>query len=299
MVSLQATGGSGIGYTWTLLSKPSGGSIGSTTGVYTAGATAAVSDIAQVTDSLGATGTATLHVAKPVIISPASLDGFVPSNQRTFTASGGSGTGFTWTVTGGSGATIGATTGGYKAGPSGYTQDTVQVTDSFGNVATAQVNVGAGVAVSPSLAALTQKGSLTLTASGGTDGPYIWLAPSDGHGAISASGVYTAGTECLYSETVTVRDALLNSASATVQVGVCFSIVASTTTVPASTGKLTLTTVGGSGSGLRWTLAPGGSSGSIDASSGVYTAGPTRNTKDTITATDSLSNSTTIGINVY
>lgn len=297
-VKLVATGGSGTGYTWTIYSRASGtSSINASTGDYTAGTFTNASDVVQVTDSLGATSRATIHVGKLVVISPASLDAFKPQDQRTFTATGGSGTGYTWIVLGSSGASIDATTGAYKAGSTGYTQDTVQVTDSVGNSTTAVINVGARLSITPASVSVQQNGSASFTALGGSGG-YTWLPPSEGHGTMSDSGTYTAGSDCQYTETVTVRDSLMNTASATVQVGTCFEIVASATTVPANTGTVTLSTIGGSGIPPVWSISST-SGGKFDSMSGIYTAGSIRNSKDTITAKDSLGNAATITIQVY
>jgi uncharacterized protein (TIGR03382 family) len=57
-----ATGGSGVGYMWSMASRPSGGSIGGDTGLYTAGDKDGVTDVVQVTDSLGNVQTAMVTV---------------------------------------------------------------------------------------------------------------------------------------------------------------------------------------------------------------------------------------------
>ncbi len=61
-LTFTASGGSGTGYTWSLASNPSGGSI-TPDGVYTAGSTGSVTDVVNVADSIG--GTATRDVTVP------------------------------------------------------------------------------------------------------------------------------------------------------------------------------------------------------------------------------------------
>ena len=61
-VTFVATGGSGVGYTWSLATNASGGKASNAGGVYTAGSTGAVVDVVQVTDSLGNTAQASVSV---------------------------------------------------------------------------------------------------------------------------------------------------------------------------------------------------------------------------------------------
>ncbi len=116
-----ATGGSGSGYSWSFGTNNSGGSI----------------------NSLGNTATGNITVTAGVSISPAAPSA-PPKGTLSFTASGGSGTGFTWSLTSNnSGGSINASTGAYTAGPTGSVTDTVKVTDSLGNTATGNITVTA------------------------------------------------------------------------------------------------------------------------------------------------------------
>jgi hypothetical protein len=84
-----------------------------------------------------------------VAISPSSVT-LAPQASQTFTASGGSGTGYTWAfVANASGGTLSAT-GVYTAGATGGVNDIIGVTDSLGNSATATVTVTAVTAPSNS-----------------------------------------------------------------------------------------------------------------------------------------------------
>jgi MYXO-CTERM domain-containing protein len=60
--TLTASGGTGTGITWSIATNASGGSIDPSTGVYTAGKTPSVVDLAQATDSLGDTSTQSVTV---------------------------------------------------------------------------------------------------------------------------------------------------------------------------------------------------------------------------------------------
>ena len=140
--TLTASGGSGTGFTWALVTNASGGSINATTGAYTAGATGSVTDVVKVTDSLSNTTTRNVSVTAGVSITPASPS-TSPGGGVAFSASGGSNSGFTWAMaTNASGGSINASSGAYTAGATGSVTDVVRATDSLGNVATANVTVG-------------------------------------------------------------------------------------------------------------------------------------------------------------
>lgn len=139
-VAFGASGGSGTGYAWSLASNASGGAIDPTTGAYRAGAKGSVTDVVRVTDSASSAATASVSVTAGVSISP-STSRVAPGGQISFTATGGSGTGFTWSIpTNASGGSV--TAGGlYTAGAADGVTDVVQVADSLQNVATRDVLV--------------------------------------------------------------------------------------------------------------------------------------------------------------
>src|SRR5204862_6689675 len=126
------------GNVWSLTSNPSGGSIDASTGAYTAGPTGSVTDVVQVKDSAATTATLNISVTAGVSITPVSIK-VDSGGKQTFTAAGGSGTGFVWSIApNNSGGTIDAS-GAYVAGGKGGVSDTVQLADSMGNTATAAV----------------------------------------------------------------------------------------------------------------------------------------------------------------
>ena len=131
------------GYTFSMRTSPSGGTVVAATGAYTAGATPSVSDTVMVTDLEGMSAIATVTVGPGISLSP-QTPRVAPRGSVTFTATGGSGTGFMYTVsTNLSGGNVVATTGVYTAGTSTAT-DIVTVTDSLGNTATTPVTVAIG-----------------------------------------------------------------------------------------------------------------------------------------------------------
>jgi hypothetical protein len=132
----------GTGLTWTLVTNNSGGTLNSTTGVFTAGATGDVSDLVQITDGSGTTGYVTVYVGPGVSISP-SQPGVPPSTSLNFAASGGTGSGYTWSLsTNVSGGSVNAS-GVYTAGATSGT-DVIRVVDSVGNEKTVPITVSCG-----------------------------------------------------------------------------------------------------------------------------------------------------------
>lgn len=135
--TLSCSGGTGTGYVWSLSTNASGGMV-SGTGAYTAGSTPNVVDVARCVDSMGNAGTTQVTVRAGVSLSPSSVT-VAPLDFFTFTANGGSGTGYSWSlITNASGGML--TAGAYAAGPTPGV-DVVQVVDSLGNSATASVTV--------------------------------------------------------------------------------------------------------------------------------------------------------------
>ncbi|MFL5405951.1 MAG: hypothetical protein ACJ79O_08875, partial [Myxococcales bacterium] len=105
------------------------------------GANPNVTDLVEVNDSAGNIRTRQISVGAGVTVSPPTTT--LPRQGKvTFTATGGSGTGFTWALAANaSGATINASSGQYKAGGTPNVTDVVRATDSFGNTADAIVTI--------------------------------------------------------------------------------------------------------------------------------------------------------------
>ena len=133
-------GGTGTGFTWSLATNASGGSIDASTGAYGAGATGSVADVVKVTDSLGDTGTTSVAVTAGVTVSPASAS-VPPKGSTTFTASGGMRDGLHLVARHERLGWIHRRAGNYTAGATGNVADVVQVADSLGNAGTTSITV--------------------------------------------------------------------------------------------------------------------------------------------------------------
>jgi hypothetical protein len=295
---LVATGGSGEGYAWSLVTNLSGATIDPVTGAYQAGSTGGVTDVVQVADSLGNTASVSVTVTAGLSISPAAVT-LAPRASWTFTAAGGSASGYAWSfVANASGGTIDSGSGAYTVGAAGGVTDVVQVVDSLGNTASASITVTQGVAVTPPAATLAPRASRTFTAAGGSGTGYTWsLATNASGGTIDSTGVYTAGSTGGVSDVVRVTDSLgsIATVSITVTEGVAITPPAATLTPRA--GR-TFTASGGSRAGFVWSLATNASGGTIDSASGAYTAGSTGGVTDAVQATDSLGNIATVSVTV-
>ncbi|HET6436622.1 MAG TPA: OmpA family protein, partial [Anaeromyxobacter sp.] len=303
-----ARGGAGPPYTWSLTTNASGGHIDTDpntfAGSYLAGATPDVVDVVSVTDAVGNTATTTVHVGDGVTIHGSGP--VPPLGAVTFTASGGSGTGYQWTLTtnasGGHVDTDPNTfAGAYVAGNAAGT-DRVTVTDSLGNTAYVDVVVTTPVAIAPLTASTTPLGTVDFTASGGAGG-YTWTVSHNLSGAGFSSGnpgpnaTYQAGRTGSVTDTVRVTDSLGSYAEATVEVSAAISIVPSSATTPPR-GSLSFTASGGTDTGFAWSLSTNASGGTIDPSSGAYTAGATPDVTDVVRVEDSLGNLATVEVTV-
>ena len=219
-VNFTAMGGSGTGFSFAVTTNHSNATVDST-GKYVAGTTGSVTDIVTVTDSLGNTATAAITIG-PALSLMGSVSLVAPRGGVTFTAANGSGTGYAFTVsTNASGASIIAATGAYTAGATPSVTDTVTVTDSLGNVATANVAVGAGVSISPAMPAAPPRGIVNLTASGGSGAGFHYAVTTNASGGSvdATTGAYTAGAAGAVTDTVTVTDSLGNTGQVVVSVG--------------------------------------------------------------------------------
>ena len=296
-VLLTAAGGSGKGFSFALTTNASGGTVDPTTGQYTAGTIGNVGDIVTVTDSLGNTAHVTVAVGDGLHVAPSTVAA-APLAQLTFTASGGSGEGYGFTLAGNdSHGAIDPVTGAYTAGALGGGTDIVTVTDSLGNTATVDIHVSAALSAVAAILTSPPHGTLAITVTGGAPMLSYTLTTNASGGSINpATGAYTAGSQGSTTDLVTVRDANNATVTITVRIGPGLSVAAVTGSV--RTGQtMLLSATGGSGSGLRWTIASAGSGGTVDPTTGAYTAGPHAGT-DVVRVVDSLGNTAELSIPV-
>lgn len=216
-IAFDASGGSGEGFTWTLVHDESGGTIDPATGVYRAGVGTHSADLVRAQDSLGNTAEVSVSVGGGVAIAPPSAWTF-PLGSIAFEGFGGTST-FTWSLLSApSGGTIDPTTGLYRAGPKGGVQDEVTAVDALGNRSIAVVDVGAALSLSPPSSSVEAGTEIALSVAGGS-GRYVWLViDSNQSGAtITPELLYTAGPKP-GRDTIVITDSAGATARAVVDV---------------------------------------------------------------------------------
>jgi hypothetical protein len=315
--TLAATGGSGTGYTWAVSSGstlPAGLSL-STAGVLSGKPTTAGTPSFSITatDSAGNTASATFSVtiaAGVSIIAPTIPAGYPGSGYpaTTFTASGGTNTGFAWSWAAASGSTlpaglsIGSTTGTITGTPTNSTSSSVvsnlvvTVTDSIGNQATTPISVTieASVAITTTTLAsgtVNAAYSQQLAASGGSGTGFTWT--TTGANNLAPFGLSLSSTGLLSSTnlgsstgtvnfTAQVTDSLGHSISAPMSFTVYAALTVTTTTLPATnvgaSYSQTLAAGGGTGAGYSWTATSSNLAtyGLSLSTAGVITGAPTQ-----------------------
>lgn len=285
--TISAVGGTGSGYVFSLASGtlPTGLSLGSSgvlSGTPTTAGTFTFTVVAV--DSAGNNGVRTYTVtisAPPIVVNPPTLGPAVNGTPftATVTATGGTGSGYTFAVTAGAppaGLTL-ASSGVLSGTPSaaGTYAFTVTATDSGGNTGlrayTMVIQPGAVLSLAPPVLPNAREDApyaQTITASGGTGTGYafavtagslpagITLAPS---GALSGTPT-VPGT---YSFTVTATDSAGNTGTRdyTLLVQPIDAIVISPPTLPAGTilapYSQTISATGGTGTGYVFAVVDG------------------------------------------
>jgi MYXO-CTERM domain-containing protein len=297
-VQFIASGGSGTGYLFSLVTSSSGATIDATTGLYQAGAIPNVSDIVGVVDSLGKAATAEVMVGADVTLST-TTEALAPMGVLTLNVSGGSGAGYQFVLTtNGSGGSIDPVTGNYQAGPTGNTTDVVTVTDTLGNSVTVTITVGQVLALAAADRAVPPRGSLALAATGGaTPYRFAFAANASGGTIDSWTGQYVAGAIPSVKDMVKVIDDNDVVVSLSITVGPGVSITPAAPRVAAG-GTVQLTAAGGAGAGYSWRIADGSAKGGVDPTTGLYTASRTSpsGTADIVEASDPLGNTARVTI---
>jgi len=216
---------------------------------------------------------------------------------QTFSASGGT-VPYTYGIaTNNSGGTIDASSGAYIAGPKGGVADIIRVTDSAGDTSIATAAVLSTLAISPASASVNTGGSQVFSASGGSS-PYSYsIVTNNSGGTITGSnGAYTAGTKGGVTDTVQVTDNAGNTSSSAVAVRGPLAI--SPTSASVATSASTIFSASGGSPPYVFSLATNGSGGTINASSGAYTAGTKAGVTDTVGVTDAAGGTSNATITV-
>jgi len=220
-----------------------------------------------------------------------------PRGSVAFHASDGSGEGWTWSMQDAPSAGSVGASGAYVAGSSGGVTDVVKVVDSAGHAATANVSVGPGVSIAPPAPSTPPRGSVALSASGGSGEGWVWSvsdAPSGGH-VEASSGTYVAGSTGNTADLVHVADSLGNTTTVSVLVTEGVSITPPSGSAPPR-GSVSFTALGGSGTGFTWSVDPNRSGASVNPSTGAYTAGTEDSVTDVVHVVDSLGNAATASV---
>lgn len=297
-LTFVATGGSGSGYQFAFTGDASGGTLGATTGLYTAGSTTDVVDVVTVSDSLGNTLTINVAVGGALTVNPPAPD-VAPRGGLQLVAAGGSHSGYIFTfTTNASGGIVDPGSGAYRAGAVGNVVDIVTVTDDLGNSAHATITVGNRVQLSPLSTSVAPLGGVRFTIAGGSGSGYTFVLAANGSSASidAQTGAYLAGVVGGTTDTVTVTDSLGNTATGTVHVGASLRVTAPLgATAPRASVSLV---VSGGAADVSFTVSTNRSGGRINPATGVYTAGPTGATTDVITARDSNGATAIVAITV-
>ena len=154
----------------------------------------------------------------PPRISPANPS-VAPNSSLTFSASGGSGTGYVWSF-GPNRVHSGALTsnGVYTAAQYVGDIDVIRLTDSAGNAASTVIGVEPLLAVSPSSGTLAPGATQVFSPSGGL-APYTWaFVQNASGGSLSNAGVYKAGPTGGVTDIVGVTDYIGVTSTATMKV---------------------------------------------------------------------------------
>ncbi|MDF2696492.1 MAG: hypothetical protein K0S65_4875, partial [Labilithrix sp.] len=289
-----ATGGNPP-YTFSLVENTSGATI-APTGLYQAGPTALSVDVIEVRDRGGLMARMNAHVSGPIVVTP-SEPSVAPQSTLSFTATGGTGTGFVWSFADNmSGGTIDPATGVYVAGADARVFDRIEVRDSLGNLGSARINVGGLLAIAPASPTTPPRGFLTLTATGGAGG-YTWSmeAARSGGAVDPASGAYRAGATGGVIDRVNVTDSLGAVTGIDVAIGPAVTISPASLSLGPSQSVL-LHAAGGSNRGWVWSLLQNGSGATLSPN-GELVVGTTPST-DIVTVRDDLENTATATITV-
>src|SRR5665213_2835713 len=260
-VSLNAVGGTGTGYTWTVSSGstlPAGLTLSA--GGLLSGKPTAIGPNSfniTVTDSASNTANQTFSLTVNAGVSITSSSTLPKGYQgaiypgATLTATGGSGTGYNWSWAPASGSSIPAglslSTLGIVSGTpttSGTYSIVVTVTDSVSNSTsqTVSLTVEATLAINPSTmpsGTVNVAYSQTLTATGGSGAGYTWASLANTNSALgitlSAGGVVSGTPTTAGSTTITaqVTDSESHTTSVPLTINVYNALTVTTSSLPA------------------------------------------------------------------
>jgi hypothetical protein len=292
-VSLQTNGSitftaSGGVPPYAFVQTSGGGALSGAT--YTAPSSAGTA-IVQVQDSVLSTASAVISITAAtgvLAISPTTVQ-LGAGGTIIFSATGGTSP-YVYSMVSGTGTLSGAT---YTAPASAPATATVRVTDSVAATSDASVTIVAPpLSISPGVAYVVINGGTSFSASGGTGG-YVFSMVSGG-GSVTAAGVYSASSTA-GSASVKVTDSASNTVTAVLTIYDPFVIVPSSVTIKKNT-QLTFSATGGVPA-CTFSVASG--PGSINPSTGVYSAPASAATGIIVKAVDAIGNTSTSSVTVH
>jgi uncharacterized protein (TIGR03382 family) len=244
----------------------------------------------------GGTSVLTAEEYNSLLVRPESLTVPPRNGPVSFIVDGGTGPYTLVAETAGSGGSI--VGGSYSVGNTGNTRDVLAVLDSAGRSVRAVITVGSGVSIAPDGGTAPPRGTLPLSASGGSGDGYVWsFAANRSDAGFSNGSVYTAGPIGNVVDVVEVTDRLGNDARVEISVGPSVSVSPSQVSLPPRSTQV-FSASGGSGTGYTWAFISNASGGTLNSSTGVYTAGSASGATDVVGVIDSLGNSGSATINV-
>jgi hypothetical protein len=239
-----------------------GGSINASTGLFTSPA-AAGTTVIRVTDSLSQTADATINIYQGLDLTP-DLSTIAINQIKILSIAGGVGP-YTYSVLSGTGSfNDGTMTYSAAATPS---TTKIKVIDSLNNFDIATVLVVGTVTIAPTTITAIVNENVNFTASGG-ETAYVFSIVSGGGSINASTGVFTAPAS-VGTTVVRVTDALGQTADATVTVNPALTI--SPTTASLAIGNSQQFT--GSGGVGPYTYSVFSGSGTINVTTGLFTAG--------------------------
>lgn len=250
------------------------GTIESSTGVFTAPSVSGLSTV-RITDAVGNISESAVTVNGPLAISPATLN-LATQSVHTMVASGGLPP-YTFSVFSG-GGTINSSSGDYTAPVSSGTA-VLRVTDSSGQSIDAAVSIYNSLILSPQTVTIGVNSTQNFFASGGFG--TLTFSIVNGTGSIHPStGVFTAGPGVGTTDII-VSDTIGNSLAARIIVITNLAISPTTLKLPVFSTAHFAANLGSS----PYTFSVFSGTGTINASSGIYTGGSALGT-DVVRVTD-------------
>jgi hypothetical protein len=265
-------------YSFSIIVNRSGGSIDQTTGLYTAGPTAGVTDMVRVTDAAGNFAHSNVAVLAGIQISPTSAT-VARGLRQNFSATGGVAPYVFSMLENNSGGSVDAITGGYTAGFISGLTDIVRTTDANGSFFDAPIDVEPGGVCSEIIVAFMNQ--LAFLEQQMEEALRLTSDPAEREAIVSSFGNQKAGLERELNIVLSARDCSLTiqllrltPPDVSVLAGVSFQFSVGGDLPPYTSPP------------YSFGVIVNRSGGAINQSTGLYTAGPVEGVRDVIRVVD-------------